>query len=99
MLGLGETADELKEAMDDLVSNQVSILNLGQYLQPTRNHLPVRRYWTPEEFEELREMALSRGFDHCHAGPLVRSSYQAGEQYRNYRKNVHPLYRDNPELA
>ncbi|MFP4509303.1 MAG: lipoyl synthase [Spirochaetaceae bacterium] len=99
MLGLGETADELKEAMDDLLSNHVSILNLGQYLQPTRNHLPVRRYWTPEEFEELREIALSKGFDHCHAGPLVRSSYQAGEQYRNYRKNVHPLYRDNPELA
>ncbi|TVQ25217.1 MAG: lipoyl synthase [Spirochaetaceae bacterium] len=99
MLGLGETTDELKEAMDDLLANNVSILNLGQYLQPTRNHLPVQRYWTPEEFAGLRDIAMEKGFEHCHSGPLVRSSYQAGEQYRNYRKNVHPLYRDNPELV
>jgi lipoic acid synthetase len=93
MLGLGETRDEVLEAMDDLRENSVSILNLGQYLQPTRTHLSVVRYWTPEEFAELRDRALEKGFRHCAAGPLVRSSYHAGEQYEAYRRLNHPLYR------
>jgi lipoyl synthase len=93
MLGLGETRDEILEAMDDLLVHRVSLLNIGQYLQPTRTHLPVQRYWTPEEFGELRDAAREKGFRHCEAGPLVRSSYHAGEQYESYRRHVHPLYR------
>lgn len=94
MLGLGESREEILEAMDDLRAHGVEILNLGQYLQPSRTHLPVQYYWLPEEFAELRERALEKGFAHCDAGPLVRSSYHAGEGYENYRKKIHPLYRD-----
>ncbi|MFW5994977.1 MAG: lipoyl synthase [Spirochaetia bacterium] len=99
MLGLGETREEVLGVMDDLLENGVSIMNLGQYLQPTRSHLPVQKYWTPEEFGELRERALEKGFTHCQSGPLVRSSYHAGSQYAEYRRSTHPLYRENPELA
>lgn len=94
MLGLGESRDEIVEAMDDLVAHGVDILNIGQYLQPSRTHLPVQRYWMPEEFAELKDEALSRGFAHCEAGPLVRSSYHAGEGYEEYRRRMHPLYRE-----
>lgn len=94
MLGLGESRVELLQAMDDLLANSVSLLNLGQYLQPTRTHLPVQKYWTPDEFAELKERALEKGFVHCEAGPLVRSSYHAGDQYEQYRRRIHPLYRD-----
>lgn len=93
MLGLGETRDEVVEAMGDLLGAGVTMMNLGQYLQPSRTHIPVQRYWTPEQFFELREIALEKGFTHCEAGPLVRSSYHAGEQYESYRRRVHPLYR------
>lgn len=94
MLGLGETYDEICQGMDDLREHGVSILNLGQYLQPSRTHLPVQRYWLPEEFAQLREEALERGFVHCDAGPLVRSSYHAGAGYEEYRRKFHPLYRE-----
>lgn len=80
MLGLGETKNEVIEAMDDLRAIDVDILTLGQYLQPTRTHLPVVKYWHPDEFAELKEIALAKGFKHCEAGPLVRSSYHADEQ-------------------
>ena len=93
MLGLGETESEVLESMDDLLAHGVAILNLGQYLQPSRTHLPVQRYWTPEDFDRLRGAALGKGFGHCDSGPLVRSSYHAGEGYEEYRKKVHPLYR------
>lgn len=93
MLGLGETEEEVLTAMDDLRSADVDMINLGQYLQPTRTHLPVKRYWTPEEFAEFKTAALAKGFIHCDAGPLVRSSYHAGEGYEEYRKTFHPLYR------
>lgn len=93
MLGLGETEDEVLEVMDDLLAVGVTLMNLGQYLQPSRTHIPVQRYWKPEEFLELRDAALAKGFTHCEAGPLVRSSYHAKEQYEAYRRNVHPLYR------
>ncbi len=99
MLGLGETKDEVVEVMDDLLANGVTMMNIGQYLQPSRNHIPVEKYWTPEEFAQLREIAMSKGFRHCEAGPLVRSSYHAGEQYENYRRRVHPLYRDEAVQA
>lgn len=93
MLGLGETREEILEAMDDLLENGVSLMNLGQYLQPTRKHIPVQKYWTPDEFADLKEQALAKGFAHCESGPLVRSSYHAGEQYEHYRRKVHPLYK------
>ena len=92
MLGLGETREEICQAMDDLLAVGVNMMNLGQYLQPTRRHAPVARYWSPPEFAELREIALLKGFEHVEAGPLVRSSYHAGEQYEALRRTVHPLY-------
>lgn len=80
MLGLGETKEEILETMDDLRANNVDIMAIGQYLQPTKKHLVVQKYYTPQEFAELREIAMSKGFSHCEAGPLVRSSYHADEQ-------------------
>jgi lipoic acid synthetase len=77
MLGLGESDDELLAAMDDLRAAGVDLITLGQYLRPTRNHLPVARFVTPEQFARLREQALARGFRECVAGPMVRSSYRA----------------------
>ncbi|CAM3937243.1 lipoyl synthase [Alkalicoccus chagannorensis] len=80
MIGLGETKEEILEVMDDLRSVDVDIMTIGQYLQPTKSHLKIKKYWTPEEFAELKEIALEKGFKHCEAGPLVRSSYHADEQ-------------------
>ncbi|MBI5198257.1 MAG: lipoyl synthase [Nitrospirae bacterium] len=80
MLGLGETLDEVREVMRDLRSVGVEMLTLGQYLQPTRNHLPVSRYLDPEEFITLKAEGLALGFQHVESGPLVRSSYHAEEQ-------------------
>ncbi|MCM2265920.1 MAG: lipoyl synthase [Desulfuromonadales bacterium] len=81
MLGLGEEAAELLAVFADLRSAGVAMLTLGQYLQPTRAHLPVVRYLPPEEFADLRAKALSMGFAQVAAGPLVRSSYHAAELY------------------
>lgn len=80
MVGLGETREEILETMDDLRANDVDIMTIGQYLQPTKKHLKVLKYYTPEEFAELKERALEKGFSHCESGPLVRSSYHADEQ-------------------
>jgi lipoic acid synthetase len=77
MLGLGESEDELREAIADLRAHEVDLLTLGQYLQPTVNHLPVARFVTPEEFDRYRGWALAAGFRECVSGPLVRSSYRA----------------------
>jgi lipoyl synthase len=77
MLGLGESATEIAETMDDLRRAGVDLLTLGQYLQPTRYHLPVERFVPPDEFDRYREWALERGFVECVSGPLVRSSYRA----------------------
>jgi lipoic acid synthetase len=77
MLGLGETDEEVGQAMFDLRTAGVDILTLGQYLRPTVNHLPVERFLRPEEFESYREQALALGYLECVAGPLVRSSYRA----------------------
>ena len=87
MLGLGETREEVLATLDDLRAADADIVNIGQYLQPTRTNIPVQKYWTPDEFAELREAALQKGFLHCEAGPMVRSSYHAGEQYDNFRQN------------
>jgi len=77
MLGLGETEEEIMEAMDDLRAINCDVLTLGQYLQPTTNHLPIERYVTPEEFEEYRQWGLKKGFLEVVSGALVRSSYRA----------------------
>ena len=77
MLGLGESKEEVLETMEDLRSVQVDILTLGQYLQPTRKHLPVQEFITPEQFKEYEEVGLKMGFRFVESGPLVRSSYHA----------------------
>lgn len=77
MLGLGETEEEIVQAMDDLREANVDILTFGQYLQPTANHYPIDRYVTPEEFEKYREWGLAKGFLEVVSGVLVRSSYRA----------------------
>ena len=83
MLGLGETRDEILETMDDLRAAGVTIFTLGQYLQPTRKHLPVREYVHPDTFREYKEIALTKGFRACESGPLVRSSYHAEGTFRS----------------
>jgi len=80
MLGLGETEEELLEAMDDLRTFGCTILTLGQYLQPTRKHLPVQAYIHPDDFKRYKEIALMKGFAFVESGPLVRSSYHAENQ-------------------
>ncbi|MFY7861898.1 MAG: lipoyl synthase, partial [Chitinophagales bacterium] len=77
MLGLGETKDEIIEALHQLRSHYVDIVTLGQYLQPTKKHLAVQKYLSPEEFKELESIALELGFMYVESGPLVRSSYHA----------------------
>ena len=79
MLGLGETHEEILETMDDILSTGCQRLTLGQYLQPTAEHLPVKAYITPEKFAEYKQIALEKGFKHVVSGPLVRSSYHAAE--------------------
>nr|OEJ73553.1 lipoyl synthase [Desertifilum tharense IPPAS B-1220] len=79
MLGHGETWDEVVETMRDLRAVQCDRITLGQYMQPSLEHLPVREYWTPEAFEALGAIARELGFSHVRSGPLVRSSYHAGE--------------------
>ncbi len=80
MVGLGEEWEELQRVMHDLHVVDCDILTIGQYLQPSRNHLPVLRFYTPQEFQRLRQEGLTIGFRHVEAGPLVRSSYHAREQ-------------------
>lgn len=80
MLGVGEQWDEILQAMDDLRAVECNILTLGQYLQPTPKHLPIERYVHPDEFAQLKQEGLKRGFRHVESGPLVRSSYHAHEQ-------------------
>jgi lipoic acid synthetase len=80
MVGLGETTAELVEVFRDLGSRGVDILTVGQYLRPSLDHLPIARFYTPDEFEYLKEEALRFGFRHVESGPLVRSSYHAHEQ-------------------
>ena len=83
MLGLGEFSGEVREVMRDLLDVNCSVLTLGQYLQPTGNHLPVRRFITPEQFDWWRDEALKMGFKGVASGPFVRSSYNAEELYKS----------------
>ena len=82
MLGIGETDEEIIQTMDDLRAQQIDILTLGQYLQPTKHHLPVQRYVTPEKFSQLRDIGLQKGFFEVPSGPLVRSSYRADRIFK-----------------
>ena len=81
MLGLGETIEEVLQAMRDLRAHHVDLLTIGQYLRPSPKHLPILRYATPEEFAELRRAGLEMGFAHVESGPLVRSSYHAAQAH------------------
>jgi len=85
ILGMGERPDEVPQAMHDLVGAHIDILTIGQYLQPTPLHLPVDRWVEPEEFAELKRVGEEMGVAHVESGPLVRSSYHAGEQLRRAR--------------
>jgi len=82
MVGLGETLDEVAQTMSDLRDHDCDLLTVGQYLQPDSKHLPVVRYWHPDEYAAIREIGARLGFKHVEAGPFVRSSYHAGEQAR-----------------
>jgi len=86
MLGLGETFDEVVEVMQDLADINVDILTLGQYLSPGKDYLPIKRYYTPDEFDRLQEIGMEMGFKWVESGPLVRSSYRADEQVRKLSK-------------
>ncbi|HEX9284977.1 MAG TPA: lipoyl synthase, partial [Nitrospirales bacterium] len=79
MVGLGETLDEVRTVMRDLRATGCTILSIGQYLQPTKDHWPVRRFYQPEEFRLFKDEGLALGFRHVESGPLVRSSYHAEE--------------------
>ena len=94
MLGLGETIDEVKETMQDLRSWGVDILTIGQYLQPSKEHLPIERYYTLEEFHDLKTLGSDLGFRWVESGPLVRSSYMAERQVRELSVVHRKLYSD-----
>lgn len=79
MIGLGETFEQIEATMTDLVNAGCDILTIGQYIQPSKEHLAVEKYYTPDEYEHLKQMAKEKGFKHYQIGPLVRSSYNASE--------------------
>jgi lipoic acid synthetase len=95
MVGLGETLDEVKAVMRDQCNWGVDILTVGQYLQPSKQHLPIARYYTQEEFKELRDYGREIGFKWVESAPLVRSSYHADEQVRALSLVHRKLYRGN----
>ena len=86
MLGLGETKNEILQVMNDLIFANVDFLTIGQYLQPSIKHYPLRRYVHPEEFQELKELALLKGFLIVASSPLTRSSYHADEDFIKMKK-------------
>jgi lipoic acid synthetase len=92
MVGLGETVDEVKETMQDLRKWDVDILTVGQYLQPSKSHLPIERYYLPEEFRKLKDFGLGIGFKWVESGPLVRSSFRAERQVRELSVVHRKLY-------
>jgi lipoic acid synthetase len=88
MTGLGETREEMLDAFGVLREHGVQVLTVGQYLRPTENHLPVVRYWHPEEFADLEREAYAMGFESVAAGPLVRSSYHAEQTLKDAKRGV-----------
>lgn len=95
MVGLGETFDEVVETLEDLISWNVDIVTIGQYLQPSKKHMPIDRYYTPEEFKELERIGYDLGFKWVESGPLVRSSYHAEQQVRALSKLNHFRLREH----
>jgi lipoic acid synthetase len=91
MVGLGESFDEMVDTLGTLREHQVQVLTIGQYLRPTKDHLPIVRYWHPDEFKELELEAYKLGFEHVAAGPLVRSSYHADEHVAQHEPGVGPV--------
>ena len=91
MVGLGETFDEMVDALHTLRDHHVQVLTVGQYLRPTENHLPIVRYWHPDEFKALEQAAYALGFEHVAAGPLVRSSYHADQHVPQAEPGIGPL--------
>jgi lipoic acid synthetase len=91
MVGLGETFQEMVEALGQLRDNEVQVVTIGQYLRPTERHLPIVRYWHPDEFKALETAAYELGFDHVAAGPLVRSSYHADQHVTQNQPGRGPL--------
>src|SRR6202012_4335649 len=91
MVGLGESFQEMVDALGTLREHHVQVLTVGQYLRPTEDHLPIVRYWHPDEFKALKEAAYKLGFDHIAAGPLVRSSYHADQHVAQSEPGVGPL--------
>ena len=91
MVGLGETHDEMVDALDQLREKGVQVITIGQYLRPTERHLPLVRYWHPDEFDALAAAGMAMGFDHVAAGPLVRSSYHADEHVPQPQPGTGPL--------
>ena len=91
MVGLGETHDEMVATFAKLRESGVQVLTVGQYLRPSERHLPIVRYWHPDEFAALEQAAYELGFDHVAAGPLVRSSYHADQHVPQARPGVGPL--------
>ena len=87
MVGFGEKKDEILQVMDDLRSAEVDFLTIGQYLQPSVKHFPLQRYYHPNEFDELKKIALSKGFLLVSSSPLTRSSYHADEDFAELKKN------------
>lgn len=87
MLGVGEDWGEILQTMDDLRTVDCNIMTIGQYLQPSMIHLPVTQYYTPEQFAELKEEGMKRGFSHVESGPLVRSSYHAHDQVKSAQQS------------
>jgi lipoic acid synthetase len=91
MLGVGERVEEVEQSMADLREVGCDILTIGQYLRPSQNHLPVVRYYPPEEFQRLKDLGLAMGFTHVESGPLVRSSYHAADQVHDKNAIEGPL--------
>ena len=87
MVGLGENKNDVGQVMDDMRIADVDFLTIGQYLQPTRKHLPVERFVSPDEFKGLEKMAKGKGFLMVSATPMTRSSYHAGDDFKKMRKN------------
>ena len=86
MVGLGETDSEVYETMDEMAELGISIFNIGQYLQPTRKHAPIKDFITPDDFEKYKEIAESKGFLMVSSSPLTRSSHHAGDDFLKLKK-------------
>jgi lipoic acid synthetase len=97
MVGLGETTEELLQTFRDLRAADCQILTVGQYLAPTPKHIPIERYYTPDEFQYLKSEALGMGFKFVESGPLVRSSYHAGRHTRDIEDSASILSEDHEE--